>query len=331
MSTRTRGFTLVELLVVIAIVALLMSLLLPAMQRARDAANRAMCQSNFRQLATASLAYTSDSGDALPWLNSGSYASLGIGGPSVSPGWTQSQNLAAIKADPLASFTADYLNAGWSYNATADRFTLPPVLVCPGIPRNDKMIHSWMPGHADGKYRLGERSWGGPILGFSSFIGLDHVTYSVGTYITGGNGNVQTKYRLDRNGNVIGRIRLNDIRYPADDIFILDSLFQRGTATTYASTSSWTNPHGARARPDGLNQVTFDGAVRWYDFRSLNYSYQTAYPWDRQVLTPFYASPMNRLQKGGYPYAMSGWATVTPPWFGISATPHASAYSPGAN
>lgn len=330
MRTKIEAFTLVELLVVIAIVAVLMAMLLPSMHKAREVANRQMCQNNFRQIVTASLAYTADSGDALPWLNSGSYASLGIGGPSVSPGWTQAQNLAAIKSDPLASFTADYLNAGWNYNATTDRFTLPPVLVCPGLPRNDKMVHSWMPGHADGMYRLGERSWGGPILGFSAFTGLDHVGYTVG-YVSGGNGNVQTKYRVDGNGNVIGRIRLNDMRNPADDIFILDSLMQRGTATTYASSSVWTNPHGSRARPEGLNQVTFDGAVRWYDFRSVNYSYQPAYPWDRQVLTPFYASPRNRLQKGGYPYAMSGWVYVTPPWFGISQTPHASVYTPGNN
>ncbi len=72
---KKRGFTLVELLVVITIIGILIALLLPAVQAAREAARRAQCVNQMKQIGLAMHNYV-PTWNAFPWMrgqsNSGS-------------------------------------------------------------------------------------------------------------------------------------------------------------------------------------------------------------------------------------------------------------------
>lgn len=109
------GFTLVELLVVISIIAILIALLLPALQQARGMARVATCQSNQRQLFLAMNAYADDNdGWGWPRLNRSKACTLeGYGRESdIHGGWIRE----------YLPFTSD-----------PDRGNYPEVMACPGL------------------------------------------------------------------------------------------------------------------------------------------------------------------------------------------------------
>jgi len=71
--SRKKGFTLIELLVVIAIIAILASIIMPALGRAREAARRAVCMANLHNIGLMLLMYANDHDQQLPWYMAAFY------------------------------------------------------------------------------------------------------------------------------------------------------------------------------------------------------------------------------------------------------------------
>jgi len=71
---RRKAFTLIELLVVVAIIALLVSILLPALNRARELAKRGVCGTNIKNIGTAMTLYKGGHNDQYPWIGTTSTA-----------------------------------------------------------------------------------------------------------------------------------------------------------------------------------------------------------------------------------------------------------------
>jgi prepilin-type N-terminal cleavage/methylation domain-containing protein len=103
------GFTLIELLVVIAIIAVLAAMLLPALARAKEKAQRTQCVSNQKQILLAHMLYVGDNNDRMALPN------LDNGGKNREPGWLykpREYKVGSLYVGPQRGVFWPYLGSG---------------------------------------------------------------------------------------------------------------------------------------------------------------------------------------------------------------------------
>ena len=139
MKALRRGFTLIELLVVIAIIGVLIALLLPAVQAAREAARRVQCTNNLKQIGLAVLNYETSVGALPPALVlSGSGTTT-----TYTTGWSAlGRVLPYIEQSALYSAANFSLSKEEPANATITAATVSAFL-CPSEIKTDRYLHDY--------------------------------------------------------------------------------------------------------------------------------------------------------------------------------------------
>jgi prepilin-type N-terminal cleavage/methylation domain-containing protein len=153
-----KAFTLVELLVVIGIIALLIAILLPALQRARDQANRTACMSNVRQLTMGWLQYATEHKFKIMSSNTRGPVPDPQGGSDWIFGDTYGNNVASLENGLL-----------WPYIKTEK------VYHCP----SDSGFHVWT--YSMSNFMCGES--GNPAGTYKTVESLNQVKHSSDTFV----------------------------------------------------------------------------------------------------------------------------------------------------
>jgi len=269
--TPGRGFTLVELLVVIGIIAVMISLLLPALNRAREQANSIKCMSNIRQISQALVMYTSDNkGYIIPSFNL----------PPVSGAATNYTSIGAAQA--MDGWPSILLRDGYLRGPTLDQ-SVNTVFYCPdtydlyGMENGQTLLDPGLPrGYSEWPMTFAGNLGGGdgdneapitmPLQGFNQIV---RCSYWMNAYNPIGPPssplpNLQTAdvfytssfgWGPDINGNYIGLHRIVNIVHSSRMVVIADGIYFGRQGSTQIGQNDLRIGYRHRG-PKGPNTIT---------------------------------------------------------------------------
>jgi prepilin-type N-terminal cleavage/methylation domain-containing protein len=175
-SRRRKGFTLVELLVVIAIIGLLIALLLPAVQAARESMRRSQCSNNLKQVGVALHNFCAAHG-SFPHGTYNQIDDYAAGTPAPYNGYNERRCwmhdiLPFLDEQPLYDVIDPYVrlqpnstaNSGPNCMSAPQRWQIVSPLLCPSDPANPKVITASYGGTGPGGTLTGSQGFSGNVV-----------------------------------------------------------------------------------------------------------------------------------------------------------------------